>query len=194
MTSHLRPALVLLSLLSLLLGVLYPLGVTAVAQTLFPREASGSLIVRDGRNRGSRLIGQSFTAPEYFWGRLSATSPMPYNAAASSGSNLGPLNPALLEASRTRVVALRAEDPTNLEPVPVDLATASASGLDPHISVAAARYQAARVALRRGLDVRLVESLIDEATSPRVFGLLGEPVVNVLALNLRLDERQGPRP
>lgn len=193
MKDHLRPALVLLALLSGLTGLLYPLVVTVIAQTLFPGEASGSLITRDGKAVGSRLIGQPFSDPKYFWGRLSATAPFPYNAAASSGSNLGPLNPALREASVARLKALRTADPLNPAPVPVDLVTASGSGLDPHISIAAALYQAPRVARTRAMNVKAVEALIDEATIHRALGLFGEPVVNVLELNLALDAGGGPR-
>jgi K+-transporting ATPase ATPase C chain len=193
MKDHLRPALVLLALLSGLTGLLYPLVVTVIAQTLFPGEASGSLITRDGKAVGSRLIGQPFSDPKYFWGRLSATAPFPYNAAASSGSNLGPLNPALRAASVARLDALRAADPSNPAPVPVDLVTASGSGLDPHISIAAALYQAPRVARTRAMNVKAVEALIGEATTHRALGLFGEPVVNVLELNLALDAGGGPR-
>lgn len=193
MKDHLRPALVLLILLSGLTGLLYPLAVTVIAQTLFPGEATGSLITRNGKAVGSRLIGQPFSDPKYFWGRLSATAPFPYNAAASSGSNLGPLNPALREASVARIKALRAADPSNPAPVPVDLVTASGSGLDPHISIAAALYQAPRVARTRAMNVKAVEALIDEATTHRALGLFGEPVVNVLELNLALDAGGGPR-
>jgi K+-transporting ATPase ATPase C chain len=193
MITHLRPALVLLALLSVLTGVIYPLAVTVLAQTLFPREASGSLIVRDGKAVGSRLIGQYFTDPRYFWGRLSATSPAPYNAAASSGSNLGPLNPGLRDNTLARITALRAADPGNAASVPVDLVTSSGSGLDPHISVAAALYQASRVARVRMIDVKAVEAAIERATTGRGLGLFGEPVVNVLELNLALDAESGPK-
>ena len=193
MITHLRPALVLLALLSVLTGVIYPLAVTVLAQTLFPREASGSLIVRDGKAVGSRLIGQSFTDPRYFWGRLSATSPTPYNATASSGSNLGPLNQGLRDNVVARIEALRTADPGNPAPVPVDLVTSSASGLDPHISVAAALYQAPRVARVRAIDVKAVEAAIGRATTGRSLGLFGEPVVNVLELNLALDADGGPK-
>ena len=192
MKDHLRPALALLVLLSALTGLLYPLTVTGIAQVLFPREAAGSMILLDGSARGSRLIGQSFSDPKYFWGRLSATGPVPYNAGASTGSNLGPLNPALAAAARTRIESLRAADPGNRAPVPVDLVTASGSGLDPHISVAAARYQAARVARIRAMDEGAVEGLITRHTTPRGLGLFGEPVVNVLELNLALDATKGP--
>lgn len=187
MRTHFRPALVLLVLLSALTGVIYPLAVTVLAQTLFPREASGSLIVRDGKAMGSKLIGQSFSDPRYFWGRPSATSPMPYNAAASSGSNLGPLHPSLRDNVVTRIQALHAADPGNTAPVPVDLVTSSGSGLDPHISLAAALYQAPRVARVRSIELAVVEAAIRHATTSRALGLFGEPAVNVLELNLSLD-------
>jgi K+-transporting ATPase ATPase C chain len=161
--------------------------VTGIAQSLFPAQASGSLIIRDGKPVGSSLIGQNFSDPGHFWGRPSATSPMAYNASASSGSNLGPLNPALADAVKGRVEALRAADPGNTAPVPVDLVTASASGLDPHISPAAARYQVARVARARGLPVSSVQSLVDEQVEGPLWGLLGESRVNVLRLNLALE-------
>jgi K+-transporting ATPase ATPase C chain len=179
MNTVFRPALVLFVLLSALTGLLYPLAVTGVARAAFPAQAAGSLIERDGQVVGSRLIGQNFTDPRHFWGRPSATAPTAYNAAASGGSNLGPLNPALVDAVKARVEALRAADPGNTAPVPVDLVTASASGLDPHISPAAARYQAARVARLRGL--------VATHTEAPLAGWLGEPRVNVLALNLALD-------
>jgi len=187
MKNILRPALVLLLVLTFLTGIVYPLLVTGLAQTLFPFQSHGSLIVRDGKAIGSNLIGQSFTDPAHFWGRPSATGPMAYNASASSGSNLGPMNPALTEAVKTRVAALRAADPSNLAAVPVDLVTASASGLDPHISLAAAQYQLGRVAKARQQSTLAVQALIDQATQRPLFGLLGEPVVNVLQLNLALD-------
>jgi K+-transporting ATPase ATPase C chain len=167
----------------------YPLTVTGLAQLVFPQQANGSLIVRDGKVIGSELIGQYFDDPKYFWGRPSATSPFPYNAAASSGSNLGPTNPALIEAVKIRVAALRAADPDNEAPVPVDLVTASGSGLDPHITPAAALYQAHRVARLRGLEENQVKDLVARSTEGRQFGFLGEPRVNVLKLNLALDER-----
>lgn len=185
--SSIRPALVLLALFTALMGGIYPLVVTAAAQALFPEQANGSLI--DGGSGGSRLIGQAFTDPRYFWSRPSATAPTPYNAAASSGSNQGPLNPALAEAVKQRVQALRAADPGNDTPVPIDLVTASASGLDPHISPAAAQYQLARVARARQLAPRQLQALIAQHTEPRTFGVLGEPRVNVLALNMALDQR-----
>jgi potassium-transporting ATPase KdpC subunit len=192
MRSEIRPALVLLLVLTLLTGLAYPLAVTGVAKLVFPRQAEGSLIVRDGRAVGSRLVGQPFSAPGYFWGRLSATAPVPYDAAASTGSNLGPLNPALLEAARARISALRAADPAATGPVPVDLVTASGSGLDPHVSPAAAACQVARVARARGLAPDAVRALVRRHTEGRTFGLLGEPRVNVLELNLALDDLGRP--
>jgi potassium-transporting ATPase KdpC subunit len=183
----LRPALVLLLLLTLLTGIVYPLVVTAIAHSFFARQASGSLLVQGGRVVGSALIGQSFSDPRHFWSRPSATTPQPYNGTASNASNLGPLNPALTDAVRQRLAALRAADPGNAAPVPVDLVTASASGLDPHISVAAANYQAARVARARGLPLAQVQALIAAHTEGRLLGVIGEPRVNVLELNLALD-------
>lgn len=185
--SLLRPALTLFAVLSLITGLLYPLAVTGVAQTAFPHQANGSLIMKGGTAVGSELIGQSFTQPGHFWGRPSATAPMPYNASASGGSNLGPTNPALSEAVKARIAALRAADPGNTRPVPVDLVTASASGLDPHISPAAADYQAARVAKARGLPQAQVQALVQQHTESPWLGLLGEPRVNVLALNFALE-------
>ena len=187
MKSLLRPAISLFVFLSIITGLAYPLLVTGIAKTAFPDAANGSLIVKDGKTAGSRLIGQNFTDPKYFWGRPSATAPMPYNASASSGSNLGPLNPALVEVVTARIAALRAADPGNTAPVPADLVTASASGLDPHISPAAATYQANRVAHLRRLDPATVAALIDQYTEDRQWGIFGEPRVNVLALNLALD-------
>ena len=183
----LRPCLVLFTALSVITGVAYPVAVTGVAGTLFPKQAAGSLVEQDGKAVGSMLIGQNFSDPGHFWGRPSATAPQPYNGSGSSGSNLGPLNPALTDAVKARVEALRAADPGNTAPVPADLVTASASGLDPHISPEAARYQAARVARVRGLDAAKVESLIDAQVQRPALPFLGEPVVNVLALNLALD-------
>lgn len=183
----LRPAVVLFLLLTILTGIIYPLVVTAIAQVLFPHQAAGSLFTRDGRPIGSQLIGQSFSDPRNFWGRPSATTPQPYNGAASNASNLGPLNPALTEAIKARIATLHAADPGNTAPIPVDLVTASGSGLDPHISVAAANYQAARVARARGLAPERVQALIAGHTEGRLLGVIGEPRVNVLELNLALD-------
>ena len=182
-----RPALVLFVLLSLVTGLLYPLFVTGVAQAVFPHQANGSLIEHKGQTVGSELIGQPFAQAGHFWGRPSATGPMAYNASASGGSNLGPNHPALAEAVKARIDALRAADPGNTAPVPVDLVTASASGLDPHISLAGARYQVARVARARGLAPAAVSALVEQHTESSLFGFLGEPRVNVLALNLALD-------
>lgn len=193
MSSQIRPALVSLLLLTLLTGLAYPLLVTGLAQVIFPHQANGSLIVQNGQVVGSALIGQAFDDPRYFWGRLSATGTFPYNAftaenlTASSGSNYGPLNPALLAMVQSRIDALKAADPNNTLPIPVDLVTASASGLDPHISPAAAAYQLDRVARARGLEVAVVKQLIDRHTQGRDLGVLGEPRVNVLELNLALD-------
>jgi K+-transporting ATPase ATPase C chain len=182
-----KEALLMLVVLTVVTGVVYPLIVTGIAQGLFSGPANGSLIERDGKAVGSALIGQPFSDPKYFWSRASATSPMPYNAAASSGSNQGPLNPALADAVKGRIEALRAADPDNKAPVPVDLVTASASGLDPHISPAAAEYQVARVAKARGIDPAKVRVLVAEHTEGRQLGFFGEPRVNVLQLNLALD-------
>jgi len=189
MASVLRPALVLFVLLTLLTGAIYPALVTGVARTAFADQAAGSLVKQGEVVIGSRLVGQAFTQPEYFWSRPSATGGSPYNAAASGGSNLGPLNPALTDAVTARIAALRAADPGNTAPVPADLVTTSASGLDPHISVAAAKYQMGRVARARGLHVALVEALIDEHSKGRVAGFLGEPRVNVLELNMAVDSQ-----
>ncbi len=189
MNFQLRPALTLFVALSLLTGLAYPLAVTGVAQVAFAERANGSLILRDGQVVGSELIGQSFSDPKNFWSRPSATSPMPYHAASSAGSNQGPANPALAEAVRARIAALRAADPGQTTPVPVGLVTASASGLDPHISRAAADYQAPRVARERGLPEAEVYALIEAHTEGRLLGFLGEPRVNVLALNLAVDAR-----
>jgi K+-transporting ATPase ATPase C chain len=187
MDFQLRPALTLFVALSAITGLVYPLAVTGIAQVAFPEAANGSLVVRDGKAVGSDLIGQSFDDPKHFWSRPSATSPMPYNAGASSGSNQGPLNPALADAVKGRIEALRAADPGNAAPVPIDLVTASGSGLDPNISPAAAEYQVARVAQVRGVDPARVRALVAEHTAGRQLGFLGEPRVNVLALNLALD-------
>ncbi len=187
MKSLIRPAAALLALFTLLTGVLYPVTVTVLAQVVFPAQANGSQIRQGDRVVGSALIGQPFDDPRYFWGRPSATTPVAYNAAASAGANLGPTNPALLTAVQERVAALHAADPANRDPIPVDLVTASASGLDPHISLAAARYQVPRVAGARGLSIAAVGALVEQATEGRQLGFLGEPRVNVLKLNLALD-------
>jgi K+-transporting ATPase ATPase C chain len=182
-----RRSAVLLVILTVLTGIVYPLFIMGVAQGLFHDKAEGSLVIRDGQVAGSTLIGQPFTDPGYFWSRPSATSPYAYNGAASSGSNLGPTNPALLQAITERIAALRAADPGNTAPVPIDLVTTSASGLDPDISPAAAQYQVSRVARERGLPVDEVQGLVEKYTSGRQLGFLGEPRVNVLRLNLALD-------
>jgi K+-transporting ATPase ATPase C chain len=187
MLSPLRPAIMVLVLLTLVTGVAYPLVVTGIAQAVFPFQAQGSLVVKDGKVIGSALIGQPFDDPKYFWSRPSATSPFADNAGASAGSNLSPTNPDLIKAVQGRVDALRAADSGNMAPVPVDLVTASGSGLDPHISPAAALYQVARVARVRKLDPAAVRQLVDRHTEGRSLGFLGEPRVNVLALNLALD-------
>jgi len=192
MNTVLRPALVLLVILTTFTGILYPLAVTGIAAILFPHQAGGSLVMKDGKAVGSSLIGQSFSATKYFWSRPSATSPQPNNGLASGGSNLGPLNPALTEAVKARVAALRTADPGNTAPIPVDLVTASGSGLDPDISVAAADYQAARVARVRGLRPAEVRALIAKHVRRRLLGWLGEPRVNVLELNLALDAMRAP--
>ncbi|WP_353151438.1 potassium-transporting ATPase subunit KdpC [Pollutimonas bauzanensis] len=189
MKSIVRPALVLFAALTLICGVLYPLAITGIGQFAFPDKTAGSLITRDGQAIGSELIGQTFTSPNYFWGRPSATGPMPNNAAASSGSNMGPSNPALINAVKNRIDALKAADPGNTSAIPIDLVTASASGLDPEISLAAAYYQAPRVARERHLSIATVHSLIDQHTESRYFGFLGEPRVNVLMLNLAIDQQ-----
>ena len=188
MKTQLRPAIVMFSLLTLMVGVLYPLAVTGIGKLAFAGQAGGSLVSHAGKTVGSTLIGQSFSSPRYFWGRPSATSPMANNAAGSSGSNQGPLNPAFTDAVKGRIAALRAADPDNHSPVPVDLVTASASGLDPEISVAAARFQAARVARERKLAPERVDALISAHTVGQSLGFLGENRVNVLALNLALDD------
>jgi len=187
MKTLLRPALSLFVLLSAITGLAYPLAVTGIAGAVFPEQAAGSLILQDGKPVGSSLIGQNFSDPKHFWGRPSATAPQPYNAAASSGSNQGPLNPALVDAVRGRVEALRAADPGNTAPIPTDLVSASASGLDPHISPAAALWQTGRVAKARGLPEAQIKALVDAHTEGRQWGLLGEARVNVLKLNLALD-------
>lgn len=193
MVSQLRPAFFMLLILTVITGVIYPLAVTGIAQVAFPHQANGSLIVINGKTYGSELIGQQFDDPKYFWGRLSATGDFPYNAfnaqtlTGSSGSNYGPLNPALKEAVQARIDALKAADPGNTAPIPVDLVTASGSGLDPHISVAAALYQVHRVAQLRGMSDEQVKDLVNQYTKGRQLGFLGEPTVNVLELNLALD-------
>ncbi|CAB3630553.1 Potassium-transporting ATPase KdpC subunit [Achromobacter mucicolens] len=189
----LRPALTVFAALSLITGLAYPFLTTGIASAVFPSQAAGSLIEQDGKVVGSALIGQSFSSPQYFWGRPSATAPMPYNAAASGGSNLGPRNPALAEAVQARIAALKAADPDNAAPIPADLVTASGSGLDPHISPAAAAYQADRVARARNLPRSEVDALIQAHTATPWLGVLGSPAVNVLTLNLALDKLRGPR-
>jgi len=188
LTSMLRPTIVLFALLTVLTGFIYPLVVTGVARVAFADQADGSLILRGGKLVGSRLIGQSFSDPKHFWSRPSATSPQPYNGTASGGSNLGPLNPALTDAIKTRIHALQAADPRNKAAFPVDLVTASGSGLDPHLSIAAAQYQVARVARARGMSAAAVRGLLSAHTEGRLWGVLGEPRVNILELNLALDE------
>ncbi len=196
MVSQLRPAFFMLLILTVITGVMYPLAVTGIAQVIFPHQANGSLIVINGKAYGSELIGQQFSDPKYFWGRLSATGDFPYNAfnaqtsTGSSGSNYGPLNPALTKAVQARIDALKAADPGNTAPIPVDLVTASGSGLDPNISVAAALYQVHRVAVARGLSQAQVRALVEKYTEGRQFGFLGEPRVDVLLLNLALDGLQ----
>lgn len=191
MTKHLKPAIPLFILLSLITGVVYPALVTVLAQLLFPNQANGSLIIdASGKSIGSKLIGQPFSDPSHFWGRPSATRPFSYNAGASGGSNLGPTNPTLPEVVKTRIEALKAADPGNDAPVPIDLVTASASGLDPHVSPAAAEYQISRVARARHIDPEELRACVARHTEPRQWGLFGEPRVNVLALNLTLDAGQ----
>jgi len=189
-----RPALVLLAMLTALTGVLYPLLVTGLARVALPQAANGSLIVRHGKPVASRLIGQNFTGVQYFWGRPSATALYPYNATASGGSNLGPLNPALADAVKQRVAALRALDPGNEAPVPVDLVTASGSGLDPEVSLAAIQYQLPRVARARKMDAEKLQNLVARYSKNRLAGFLGEPRVNVVEVNLALDELPGTTP
>lgn len=192
MLSQIRASIVSLAALTVIVGVFYPLLVTGIAQAAFPHEANGSLVFRSGKAVGSRLIGQSFDDPGYFWGRLSATTDsngkaLPYNAESSAGSNLGPTNPALIDEAKGRIDALKGADPDNQDPIPVDLVTSSGSGLDPDISPAAARYQVRRVAKARGVDPERVQALVDAHTEDRQLGILGEPRVNVLELNLALD-------
>jgi K+-transporting ATPase ATPase C chain len=185
--SHIRPAIVVFSALTLICGVIYPLAVTGIGAAAFPAQAAGSIVEVNGKAVGSSLIGQSFSSPQYFWGRPSATGPMPNNAAGSSGSNQGPNHPALLDAVKGRIDALKAADPSNTLAIPVDLVTASASGLDPEISLAAARYQAGRVAAARKMTAQQVLALVDSLQQKQYLGFFGEPRVNVLALNLALD-------
>lgn len=187
---QIRPAIVSLLLFTIITGLIYPLLVTGIAQIVFPRHADGSLIVQNGQVRGSALIGQPFSDPRYFWGRLSATAPFPYNAGASSGSNYGPLNNNLQKSVQDRITALKQADPQNSAPIPIDLVTSSASGLDPQISPAAAQYQIGRVARARGMDEDQVRQLVQQYTEGRTFGILGEPRVNVLQLNLALDAQR----
>ncbi len=193
MLSQIRPALVSLGIFTVLTGAVYPAVVTGIAQSVFRSQANGSVLTADGKEVGSSLLGQPFTEPKYFWGRASATGPQPYNGGVSSGSNLGPTNPALVEAVQGRIKALRDADPDNAAPIPVDLVTASGSGLDPHISPAAALYQVRRVARARGLDEGAVRDLVAKHTQAGQLGFLGEPAVNVLALNLALDALPSPK-
>ena len=188
MIRQLKPAIVSFLVLTVLTGLIYPLVITGAAQLIFPGQANGSLIIQNGQPVGSQLIGQPFDDPKYFWSRLSATGPYPYNASASSGSNLGPTNPALIAEVQTRIQALQAADPGNTQPIPADLVTSSGSGLDPDISVAAALYQVPRVARVRGLSVNQVRALVQKYTENRQLMILGEPRVNVLELNLALDQ------
>ncbi len=189
MLKQLKIAAILFGLLTILTGLIYPAVITGIAQVIFPRQANGSLITQNGKVVGSELIGQQFSDPKYFWGRLSATD-YPYNAASSGGSNLGPTNPALQKEVSDRIATLKAADPGNTAPIPVDLVTSSGSGLDPNISVAAAQYQAARVARIRNLPLDRVLALISQYTAGRQFGFLGEPRINVLQINLALDQMQ----
>lgn len=188
MLTTIRNAFMSLLVFTILTGLVYPVAVTAIAQVLFPDQANGSILMKEGKPVGSTLIGQQFDDPKYFWGRISATGPFPYNGDSSSGSNLGSNNPALLKAVKERIAALHAADPGNTLNIPVDLVTASGSGLDPHISPAAVAYQVQRVALARGIETAIVGALVAANTEDRQFGILGEPRVNVLRLNLALDE------
>jgi K+-transporting ATPase ATPase C chain len=190
MFTMIRNSLMSLLVFTILTGIIYPLAVTGIAQVIFPRQANGSIITKDGKAVGSKLLGQQFDDPKYFWGRLSATTPYPYNGGSSTGSNLGPNNPDLVKAVQARIDALHAADPGNDAKIPVDLVTASGSGLDPHISPAAAEYQLHRVAKARGLDDAKVRDIIANNTKGRWLGVIGEPVVNVLELNLALDEQK----
>jgi K+-transporting ATPase ATPase C chain len=184
---QLKTTILIFVILTVITGIIYPLVITGIAQVFFPHQANGSLVMRDGKIAGSSLIGQQFDDPKYLWGRISATSAVPYDASSSSGSNLGPTNPALTETVRSRIALLKSYDKDNTNPIPVDLVTASGSGLDPHISLAGAYYQIARIAKQRALSVDVVKDIIDRNTSQRFLGLLGEPVVNVLKVNLELD-------
>lgn len=190
MLKQFRIAVIVFGILTVLTGLIYPAVITGIAQVVFPNQANGSLLMQHGQIVGSALIGQPFTDPKYFWGRLSATGDHPYNAASSAGSNLGPTNPALQKEVSDRIAALKAADRGNTQPIPVDLVTSSGSGLDPDISIAAAQYQAVRVARLRGLPISRVQALINQSTTGRTFGFLGEPRVNVLKLNLLLDAEQ----
>jgi len=188
MFKELKTAILTFLILTIITGIFYPLFITGVSHLFFHNRASGSLIYRNGKPVGSSLIGQPFSNPKYFWGRPSATSPAPFNAASSSGANLGPSNPALAETIKNRIKAYKAADPNNTNPVPIDLVTSSASGLDPHISLAGAYYQAPRVARLRNLPLDTVRDVIHQHKNKRFLGVLGEPTVNVLELNLALDE------
>jgi K+-transporting ATPase KdpC subunit len=190
MLKQFKSAALLFGLLTLLTGLVYPLLITLVSQLIFPNQANGSLIIKNNQIVGSALIGQQFSDPKYFWGRLSATGDFPYNATSSGGTNFSSTNPALLQQVKDRLAALQAVDPDNHQPVPVDLVTASGSGLDPNISVAAAQYQAGRIARLRGIPPNQVQNLIIQSVEPRLFGFLGEPKVNVLKINLALDQLQ----
>jgi len=184
---HIKPAILIFIILTIITGILYPLFVTGIAQLFFHKQANGSLIYQNGKPIGSSLIGQLYDDPKYFWGRLSATSPVAFNSASSSGSNLGPLNPALIDAVKARIKVLKAVDPDNTNPIPIDLVTTSASGLDPHITLASAYYQISRIARLRGLSQDTVESIVRKHIKGRLLGIIGEPVVNVLEVNLELD-------
>jgi potassium-transporting ATPase KdpC subunit len=185
---HIKPAILIFIILTIITGILYPLFVTGIAQVFFHNKANGSLVYQNGKAIGSSLIGQPYDDPKYFWGRLSATSPIQFNSASSSGSNLGPSNPALVEAVQARTKALKTVDPENKNPIPIDLVTSSASGLDPHISPASAYYQIPRISRLRGLPQNMVEDIVRQHTKGRLLGIIGEPVVNVLEANLELDK------
>jgi potassium-transporting ATPase KdpC subunit len=187
---HLRVSIIVLLSMTVLTGILYPIAVTGIAQLVFPGKANGSMIIRDGRKMGSELIGQPFSDPKYFWSRPSATAPFQYNASSSIGSNYGPMNPALIDAVKKRIQELKDADPQNTRPIPVDLVTASGSGLDSHISIAAAEYQIDRVARVRKLNTSRVTEMVIQNTGGRLLGFIGEPRVNVLMLNLALDKYQ----